>query len=76
MIKFIWVLREQQLKVKNIEFLDRSLERRLLSFGVKKGCELCMKQKTILGGPCIIECQGQMISIRKRDAAKIEVETA
>jgi len=38
-----------KVKVKNIEFLDRSLERRLLSFGVKKGCELCMKQKTILG---------------------------
>ncbi|WP_181444392.1 FeoA family protein [Bacillus sp. 03113] len=63
-----------RVSVKNSEFLNPSLERRLLSFGLKKGSELCMKQKAFLGGPCVFECQGQMISIRKCDAAKIEVE--
>ncbi|EMG28662.1 ferrous iron transport protein A [Listeria fleischmannii 1991] len=49
------------------------LKRRLLALGCTEGCELCMKQKGFLGGPCTIETNGQYISIRSCDACEIVV---
>lgn len=43
MMNLIIVSIGDKVKVKNIEFLDRLLECCFFFFGVKKGCELCMK---------------------------------
>ncbi len=50
------------------------LKRRLLALGCDEGCDICIKQKGLFGGPCTFETKGQYISIRQCDACAIMVE--
>ncbi|AYC28597.1 FeoA family protein [Paenisporosarcina cavernae] len=59
--------------IKSVEHVDAFLQQRLLSIGVLPGCELCLKRASFMKGPCILECRGQSISIRQKDAQMIEV---
>ncbi|WP_088810499.1 MULTISPECIES: FeoA family protein [Listeria] len=61
-------------KISALNVSSSMLKRRLLALGCMEGCELCMKQKGFLGGPCTIETKGQYISIRSCDACEIVVE--
>ncbi len=61
-------------KISALNISNSMLKRRLMALGCAEGCELCMKQKGFLGGPCTIETRGQYISIRCSDACKIVVE--
>ena len=63
----------QSAKIESLEHVDAYLKLRLSSIGVLPGCDLCVKRASFLKGPCILECRGQSISIRQKDAAKIEV---
>lgn len=67
---------DEKVRVKDLQSLDKLLKRRLASFGFSEGCELCIKQKAMLKGPCTLECRGQLISIRHCDAKMIKVELA
>lgn len=49
------------------------IQKRLLQFGVKHDCEICLLRKLPFGGPCMIECNGQFISLRIAEARLIEV---
>lgn len=59
--------------VTSLDNIDFILKKRLLSFGVTEGSEICLCKKTLLGGPCIVECKGQKLSLRRSDAKLIEV---
>ena len=63
----------QSAKIVSLEHVDAYLKLRLSSIGVMPGCDLCVKRASFLKGPCILECRGQSISIRQKDAEKIEV---
>ncbi|MGM9986730.1 MAG: ferrous iron transport protein A [Bacillaceae bacterium] len=69
----------QQLKsgnsatITSLNNIDSILKKRLIAFGLTEGCQVCLCQKTFFGGPCIIECKGQKLSLRKCDAQLIEV---
>lgn len=67
---------DEKVRVKSLQKIDALLKRRLASFGLSEGCELCIKQKVMFKGPCTLECRGQLISIRHCDAKMIKVELA
>ncbi|MBC1475586.1 ferrous iron transport protein A [Listeria grandensis] len=60
--------------ITSLHITNPKLEKRLLSLGCKEGCEICIKQKGLFGGPCTFETKGQYISIRNCDACDIMVE--
>lgn len=62
--------------VENIDAVDYSLKMRLNSIGLLPGCKLCVKQGSFFNGPCILECRGQRISIRKAEAENIKVQVS
>lgn len=65
----------QNVIIEKIPHHDLLLKRRLIALGCTKGSRVCLKQKCLFGGPCLLEAEGQSISIRKTDAAKISVIT-
>ncbi|WP_042349714.1 FeoA family protein [Bacillus massiliigorillae] len=64
----------EKVKVKNLNLVDDLLYKRLNSFGIKEGCQVCLMQKGLFSGACILECQGQKVGLRKKDLMNIEVE--
>ncbi len=64
----------EKVKVKDLQQVDALLMKRLNAFGIKEGCQVCMVQKGWFSGACIMECQGQKISLRKKDLMNIKVE--
>ncbi|MBC2105397.1 FeoA family protein [Listeria booriae] len=60
--------------ITKLDVTNPMLEKRLLALGCKAGCEVCIKQKGLFGGPCTFETKGQYISIRNCDACAIKVE--
>lgn len=67
------IMMGERVTIENIPNHDPLLKRRLIALGCFKGSEVCLKQKCLFGGPCLLETQGQSISIRQTDAAKIRV---
>ncbi|WP_191992101.1 FeoA family protein [Peribacillus tepidiphilus] len=64
----------QKVKILDLSSVDPLLRKRLYSFGIKEGCELCIKQKGLFSGACVLECEGQNVGIRRKDLMTIEVE--
>ncbi|MFS0783018.1 FeoA family protein [Bacillus sp. 1P06AnD] len=58
----------------NLSDVDSLLQKRLSSFGIREGCQVCMKQKGLFSGACVVECEGQQIGLRKKDLLNIEVQ--
>ncbi|MNE47375.1 FeoA domain protein [compost metagenome] len=50
------------------------LKRRLADLGVSEGSYVTIKRRCPLGGPIMLECCGQLLGIRKKEASQIEVE--
>lgn len=50
------------------------LQKRLAHLGISEACEVCLKNKLPFGGPCVIDCKGQAVSLRKKDICTIQVE--
>lgn len=63
-----------RVKITNVDHIDPTLRKRLISFGIKKDSVVCIKQKSLFNGAYIIECEGRNIGLRKRDLMEIEVE--
>lgn len=49
------------------------LKRRMTDMGVVEGAEIALKGIMPFGGPMMIEVGGHLITIRRKDAASIEV---
>ncbi|AHV96273.1 Ferrous iron transport protein A [Paenibacillus sabinae T27] len=52
------------------------LRRRLADLGVSEGCTVCIKGKGPLLGPVMLECNGQLLAIRRKEASKIVVNVS
>ncbi|MGM9923513.1 MAG: ferrous iron transport protein A [Bacillus sp. (in: firmicutes)] len=65
---------DKEVTVKALDRVDPLLSKRLQAFGVRPGCTVCLKQKGLFSGACILECEGQRIGLRKKDLMSIEVE--
>ncbi len=50
------------------------VKRRIMDMGITKGTELIMRKVAPLGDPIEITVRGYELSIRKADAANIEIE--
>jgi len=50
------------------------IQKRLMDFGIDEGSEICLLQKLPFQGPCMIECAGQCISLRQKEACQIGVK--
>ena len=59
-------------KVKNTEF-DSSSSQRLMTLGLMPGTEVKVVQQAPLGDPIAIEFEGRRLSLRKKEAAEVEL---
>ncbi|HAA2951604.1 TPA_asm: ferrous iron transport protein A [Listeria monocytogenes] len=64
----------EKVRISELKMENAMLKRRLLALGCDEGCDICIKQKGLFGGPCTFETKGQNISIRQCDACAIMVE--
>ncbi|WP_070119601.1 FeoA family protein [Bacillus marinisedimentorum] len=64
-------------KARILEFVavNDMLKRRLIDMGIKEGSEICMKSCMPFGGPCMITANDQCVSIRRKEAHGIKVES-
>ncbi|WP_334073807.1 FeoA family protein [Paenibacillus sp. A14] len=53
--------------------IDPVLKRRLADLGISEGSAIQVKQYCLWGGPVVLECGGQLLGIRKKEAVHIEV---
>ncbi len=53
---------------------EGAVKRRLMDMGFTKGCKLFIRKVAPLGDPVEITIRGYELSVRKDDAANIEVE--
>lgn len=51
-----------------------ALQRRIMDMGITKGCLLKVRKTAPLGDPIEIKVRGYQLSLRKADAALIEVQ--
>lgn len=61
-------------KVVNLNGVQHFIQKRLHHLGIFESSTICLKNKLPFGGPYIVDCQGQCVSLRKNDADSIEVE--
>ncbi|WP_033826728.1 FeoA family protein [Bacillus andreraoultii] len=60
--------------IKDLSSLNQLVKTRLMNLGIYLGSEVNIKSKMPLGGPCVIECNGQRVGIRSQEAKSIRVE--
>lgn len=53
---------------------EGAVRRRIMDMGITKGVEVCVRKFAPLGDPIELTVRGYQLSIRKADAAMIEVE--
>ena len=53
---------------------EGALKRRIMDMGITKGVSICLRRVAPLGDPLEINLRGYELSIRKADAALIEIE--
>ncbi|WP_214482561.1 FeoA family protein [Bacillus sp. SM2101] len=61
-------------KIIDLSLASDLVKQRLLYMGVVEGENICLKCVMPFGGPVLIECCGQCISIRRNEAEKIGVD--
>lgn len=52
---------------------EGAVKRRIMDMGITKGCEIFVRKVAPLGDPVEVTVRGYELSIRKADAAMIEV---
>jgi len=57
-----------------LEEVQQAVKRRLLLIGLDEGSPVTVHRYLPLGGPCLLECSGQLIGIRRKDAKGIRVK--
>lgn len=53
--------------------IDPALKRRLADLGISIGSNITIKRYCPCGGPLMLECCGQLLGIRQKEAAEIKV---
>ncbi|EHJ08961.1 FeoA family protein [Staphylococcus simiae] len=66
--------KNKQYRIKHIDIDNVNMRYRLSAFGLTDGSTIKIKQKCLFKGPCIIETNGQQVSIRQCDACRIALE--
>ncbi|HDT6979754.1 TPA: ferrous iron transport protein A [Staphylococcus aureus] len=61
-------------KIKRMDIANENMLYRLSAFGLTDDAIITIKQKCLFKGPCIIEVNGQQLSIRHCDACSIALE--
>ncbi|CDR26142.1 FeoA family protein [Staphylococcus schweitzeri] len=61
-------------RIKQIDINNMNMLYRLSAFGLTDGSTIKIVQKCLFKGPCIIEINGQQLSIRHCDACCIALE--
>ncbi|MFD1178505.1 ferrous iron transport protein A [Paenibacillus puldeungensis] len=56
--------------------MDPILKRRLADLGIQEGSSVTVKRYCPGGGPVTLECCGQLLGIRQKEAAYIEVSVS
>ncbi|WP_400246293.1 FeoA family protein [Niallia sp. JL1B1071] len=64
----------QRLKINKVEEGNSMLQRRLLDFGLMEGAVITIQQILPFEGPCILEYEGTLIGMRKRDMKILQME--
>lgn len=54
-------------------YCDGPIKRRIMDMGITKGCEIYVRKMAPLGDPMELRLRGYELSLRKSDAALIEV---
>ncbi|BCG57968.1 FeoA family protein [Paenibacillus sp. URB8-2] len=62
--------------IQEIQGMNPILRRRLADLGVSEGCTVCLKGKGPFLGPVMLECNGQLLAIRRKEASKIVVNVS
>ncbi|MGW7907239.1 FeoA family protein [Staphylococcus pseudoxylosus] len=65
---------EKNYKIKGMEIENKYLIQRLNALGLAPGSNVKIKQKCLFRGPCILEINGQNLSVRGCDACHILLE--
>jgi ferrous iron transport protein A len=60
-------------KITGIVHHNDKLKRRMTDMGIVEGAEVALKGIMPFGGPIMIEVGGHLLTIRRKDAASIEV---
>lgn len=58
----------------NLTFIQGATKRRIMDMGITKGVEVFVRKEAPLGDPVEVTVRGYELSLRKSDAAMIEVE--
>lgn len=53
---------------------EGAVKRRIMDMGITKGCEIFVRKVAPLGDPVEVNVRGYELSLRKADAAMVEVE--
>jgi ferrous iron transport protein A len=61
-------------RIVNFIHVNYQVEKRLMDLNIIEGTEFVIKRTLSLGGPIIIDTNGQCVGIRRKDAKKILVE--
>lgn len=63
----------QTVRLQSLASLHPSLRRRLTDMGIDEGSIIRLKKISLLGGPVIIECNGQLVGLRQNQVKQLEV---
>ncbi|SDZ51960.1 ferrous iron transport protein A [Evansella caseinilytica] len=64
----------ERAKIVDISGCQLLIQKRLNHMGIFENCEVLLQNMLPFGGPCMISCGEQCISIRKKEAKTIVVE--
>lgn len=64
----------EKARIVKLKHISPLVIKRMNDLGIVEGAELSLKRLYPFNGPLIIECQGQMLSFRHKDANGIEVD--
>ncbi|MGA9288600.1 MAG: FeoA family protein [Anaerobacillus sp.] len=61
------IQRDETFRIEDLTELQPFVKRRLKDMGVFEGKEVRVLRYCPLGGPCLLECAGQRLGIRRKD---------
>jgi ferrous iron transport protein A len=73
-VKLSEVKINEKLRIEDFGDMDSQMRRRLKEMGVFEGKSVKVVRYCPLGGPCLLECEGQLFGIRKKDTLCIKGE--
>lgn len=66
------IQRNETFQISDLTELHPFVKRRLKDMGVYEGSEVKVIRYCLFGGPCLLECSGQRVGIRRKDTGCIK----